>query len=265
MKIKYRTWWKAIPPKTIKLEIPGWAGNDREHTNGAVAQPWHCLPFIEGSTYGLELIYPFDTETHVTNVNGEIKFEGDFKDECVWSKEPTPPFSFFANGHYGFTSSLDMSWPEDHVLRLEPHPRFFTDTTGNCPIAVPGHLQSWWCKIFFVVFKSPKPGETHIFRKDEPYAQVLIIPKKPTYEIEKMSEEEIVERCAIEKKIGELKHLIAKNTWTDDKGHQFDDKYKQLASVYNKYGFAGIKEMLLPKEAPAPTKKPKMIGRFIKK
>jgi hypothetical protein len=62
-------------------------------------------------------------------------------------------------------------------VRTEPHPRFYTDTTGTVPIAVPALLRTeWWPMISFVVFKSPAEGETHIFRPGEPMLQILILP-----------------------------------------------------------------------------------------
>src|SRR6185436_6341020 len=60
--LKYRTWFKGTPPRQIKLEVPGWSGDK----NWDVGQAWHCKPYNDGSTYGLELLYPFDTECTVS-------------------------------------------------------------------------------------------------------------------------------------------------------------------------------------------------------
>lgn len=238
MIIKYRTWFKGIPPRKIKLQIPGWAGDSLDHQNGAKPQPWHCQPFVDGSTYGLELIYPFNSECIVKKINGEVKFLGNFKGENPWNadEDNTPPFSTFAPNHYGFTSSLDIMPPIDYVSRIEPHPRFFTDTTGTVPIAVTGHIQHWWPKIFFVAFKSPLEGQEHIFRKDEPYAQVIFLPRKADYQLQEMSPKEKTEREIMDRKIALHRDKIANHTWRDHLGNQFDDKYKQLSSLYAKYG-----------------------------
>lgn len=245
MKIKYRIWNKGIPPKPIKLQISGWAGDFSKQTDGAKPQPYFCIPWLEGSTYGLELIYPFDAETRVKNVDGQIIFDANFtKEECYWSDSPTPPFSCFAEGHYGFTSSLDIQAPKDHVVRLEPHPRFFVDSTGTVPIAVPGHIQPWWPKIFFVVFKAPHIGQTHIFRKNEAYAQILIVPKKMNYEIEPMSHEEQVHRTCQADKISKYSKILSKSQWIDGNGNTFDDKYKQLMRNYNTGGSKQIERLL---------------------
>lgn len=169
---------KDLPPRPIKLQIPGWAGHDLDHGGGAVPQPWHCPPFVDGSTYGLELVYPFEADCHVSIRNGELHISREFEEELHPSMQE-PPFKQFAPGHYGFTSSLDLLVPDDMVVRVESHPRFFTDTTGTCPCAVPGHIHTaFWPRIFFVVFKAPWPGQTHVFRKGEPYAQILVLPAR---------------------------------------------------------------------------------------
>lgn len=246
LEVKYRTWYKAIPPKRIKLEVPGWAGDSHGHSDGDKPQPWHCPPFVDGSTYGLELIYPFQAECRVTRRNGKVEFNGDFAGEAPWGSDTDngPPFSSFAPGHYGFTSSLDILPPEDYCIRVEPHPRFFTDTTGTCPIAVSGHLQRWWARIFFVAFKSPREGEEHIFRYGEPYAQALVVPTKVTYDIKEMSEDEKLKRRIREQTISDHSKHIAKNVWKDHVGNTFDDKYKQMKSAHKKNGEEGIDNLL---------------------
>ena len=74
IKLKYRSLFKGLSPKPIKLEIPGWAGEQNKHTNGDKPQPWHCPPFIEAATYGLELCYPFETECRVKNTIFQFNF-----------------------------------------------------------------------------------------------------------------------------------------------------------------------------------------------
>ena len=262
MKAKFRTWYKAIPPKPIKLQIPGWAGEHKNHSDGCTPQPWHCVPFVEGSTYGFELLYPFDTETIVKFDGSKVIFEGNFTNESVWNETGEPPFTAFAPTHYGFTSSLDIQAPEGHVIRLESHPRFYTDRTGTVPIVVPGHIYPWWSRIFFVVFKTPLLGETHIFRKDEPYAQFIIIPEKQNCELIKMTFDESHAREQLESKISKYSAKLAKNIWTDYKGNTFNDKYKCLASLVAKEGSEAIQEKIDSFENKTPVK---IIGRYVKK
>ncbi len=245
IKLQVRKWFKGSLPERTKLEIPGWAGDSHDHSDGAKPQPFHCVPFLEAATYGLSLTYPFNTTCYVKNIDGKVTFEGE------WDKEPAPdgvtfpPFMTFAPGHYGFTSSLDIKCPKDYIIRIEPHPRFYTDSTGTAPVTVCGHIQGdWWPKVFFVVFRSPRPDETHIFRHNEPYAQILILPKKVSYEITEMTREESIKRSARDEKIKKYSKKIAKNSWSDYLNNGFDDKYKVLASIYAKEGEEGVDRFL---------------------
>lgn len=260
--LKYRSWYQGQQPRPIRLQIPGWSGEPNHHQNGDVPQPWHCIPFVEASTYGLELLYSFDTECHVKMVEGEVKFFGDFSEEG--NKIPkiiTPPFSSFAPGHFGMTSCLDIEVPEDFIIRIEPHPRYYTDETYTVPLAIPGHLNtSMWPKIFFVVFKNPMPGQTYIFKKDEPYAQILILPRKIDYDIREMTSAEISVRSLMEEKIENHNKKISKNSWSDYKGNNFDDKYKILNNIFKKEGKEGVRVFL--KEL---AEKPQQVGKTIKK
>ena len=242
--VQWRTNHKGLPPAPIKLQLPGWAGTDLRHDDGATPQPWHCPPFVDGSTYGLELIYPFDAECAVTLRDGRLHFAMDFASDMHPSMGD-PPFKAFAPRHYGFTSSLDLLVPEDMVVRVEPHPRYFTDDTRSCPCAVPGHIHSAvWPRIFFVVFKSPSPGETHVFRKGEPYAQILIVPRKVRYDVQPMSSEEARARELSSGYIDECGDQLAKNSWVSADGQRFNDKYKVLESAFLKRGRTGVDEVL---------------------
>ncbi len=244
--LKYRTWHQGEPPRPIRLQIPGWAGQHNEHKNGDIPQPWHCVPFVEGSTYGLELLYTFDTECHVQNINGEIKFIGDFtKENNSLPSVILPPFSTFAPGHFGMTSCLDILVPDGYVLRLEPHPRYYTDETYTVPLAIPGHLNTnMWPKIFFVVFKNPMPGQTYVFRKGEPYAQILVVPRKVNYEITEMTSTEQSARGLLDDAIQTYCKKFVENDWHDHKGNNFDDKYKILNQIYVRKGTDGVKEFM---------------------
>jgi hypothetical protein len=263
--VKYRTWHLGAHPSPIKLQIPGWSGKDRNHGDGATPQPWHCPPFVEGSTYGHELIYPFKSECCVTRRHGQVFFEGDFSGEdwnmneqgnTINGQEPkktTPPMMSFAPGHYGMSSSLDMEPPEGYVIRTEPHPRFFTDETGTVPCLLTGHIQRWWSRIFFVVFKAPREGETHIFRAGEPYGQVLFVPQKNDVEFIPFTEEERIEREGRDRRISEHGSKIATRSWSATPQLTFDDKYKVLSKAYTKGGYSEVDNTISNKISSAST------------
>lgn len=242
--VRYRTWYKGLPPQPIKLKIPGWAGDSHGHKDGDKPQPWHCIPFVESSTYGLELIYPYDTEVQIVTKDGKTDFIGDLEKErpedTTW-----PPFSMFAPGHYGFTSSVDLIGPPDHSVRIECHPRYFTDTTWQTPCVVPGHIQSeWWPRIFFIVFKAPPEGQKHVFRKGQGYAQLFFVPRKVTYDVMPMTHDEMLYRLNLERKIMDLEDNISDHAWTDHIGNRFNDKYKVLQRAFTKGGLQAVEELL---------------------
>jgi len=238
--LKYRTWFKGEAPRHTKLEIPGWAG-ERTRDSG---QPHHCKPFIDGSVYGVELIYPFDTECKVTTKNNELVFEGDFtkeKGDQKWER----PFSSFAPGHFGFTSSVDLMTEEGYGIMLLPHPRYYTDRTGTVPLVVSGIIESdFWPKVFFVVFKSPLEGQTYIFRKGEGYAKVIVVPKTVQYNVIPMTQEEIKIRSEMDKILSDHNEQISTNTWKTLKGEQFDNKYKNLSKIAKKSGAEAVYDHL---------------------
>src|SRR5437763_10423661 len=181
LEIKYRAEGKALPPRPIRVAIGDWGGSaERKKENGSEPEPWHCPAFVDAYTHGFELLYQYETECHVLNTNGQVVFQ--------WSRESEPgginPRVDFTLSNppppteYLFSTSLDIQVPPGYVLRIEPHPRFYRDETETVAPAVCGQVQSdWWPKKLFVVFKNPPPGQRHIFRKGEPYAQALCIPR----------------------------------------------------------------------------------------
>jgi len=244
LKIKYATYSKATPPQPIRVKTPGWAGTPDKMEDGSPGQPWHCLPFVEASTYGLELIYPFETECQVVNDNGLVRIDWDFSKEPggdVTGAEFTTFHPKEASKHYLFTTRIDVQAPAGHVIRTEPHPRFFTDDTQTCPLAVIGHLQTeWWPRKLFVVFKVPPPGHRHIFRKGEAYAQIIFVPKRAGYELEKLTPEEEAQRRKMDGEIEMARLQIADNVWHNSSGYQLSNHYKILAAAFVRDGQVGV-------------------------
>lgn len=264
--ITYRSWDQGIAPRPIKLQIPGWSGDKNDHKDGDIPQPWHCTPFVEGATYGLELLYPFESDLHITMVDGNLKFTGDFTEDSKRVPQlPIPPFSIFAPGHFGMSSCLDIKVPEGYVLRTEPHPRFYTDHTNTVPCCIPGHLNTaWWPKIFFIVFKNPLPSQTLIFRKNEPMCQILIVPQKASYDIQPMSAQEAHHRNFRDDTLGKYANKISTRNWHDYANHLFDDKYKVLNNIFLKKGVDGVDKFFESIDAEALQPKPmKFKTRFI--
>lgn len=241
--IKYRTSGKALPPKPIRMKIPGWSGAPVKRKNGSEPQPWHCPPFADAATYGLEFVYPYDNECHVVNDGGKFRIEWNYRNETgiqLTGQEfdfffPHPPsFYFFATG-------TDLQAPPGHVIRVQPHPRFFTDATNTVAPAVCGHVQTeWWPKKMFIVFKVPAPGQRHVFRKGEPYVQLFAVPHRVPYEAVRMTPEEAAERTRLEQDITTSASHIARNVWHNPSGQEFKDHYKVMGRAFARKGFEGV-------------------------
>ena len=226
--VKYRLFEPRLMPRRTKLEVPGWAGKSEPRRDGSHEYAWHCMPFAEGAQYGIELFYPYDNELHVTTRDGKLLLEGD------WGPAPDgglqwPPFRNFGDNFYTYQLLLDLKVPKGMAIRTEPHPRFYTDATGTVPIAVPALVRNWWPMVFFAVFKAPAEGGTHIFRPNEPFAQIIVIPEEALFELEPMNEEESAERELQARRIyANRPNLSGDTEWLSSTDTVFDGTYRHL-------------------------------------
>ena len=227
--IKYRTIQPGLKPRRTKLEVPGWGGKPEPRRDGSHEYPWHCVPFSEGAQYGIELFYPYDNELHVTNLGGKVHLEGDFGPDPGTGLQ-WPPFRSFGSGYYTYQILIDLKVPDDTAVRIEPHPRLYTDPTDSVPLAVPALLRtSWWPMISFVVFKTPPQGQTHVFRSGEPFIQMLFVPAEPQFDLLEMTEEEAAEREMRARRIHASRETLSKDTWwTSSTDTVFDGTYRHI-------------------------------------
>ena len=148
--VKYRLHGNRIPPRPIKLEIPGWGGAQQPRADGSHEQPWHCTPFSESARYGVELLYPFAEELRVSKVRGRVRLQADWGEpvdpDMMW-----PPFRPFGEDYYSFEiRARHIEVPFGWAIRTEPHPRNFTDQSNSTPVAVPALIRTeWWPMMFF--------------------------------------------------------------------------------------------------------------------
>ena len=228
--IKYRLHGTRPPPRPIKMAVPGWAGAREPRADGSHEQPWHCAPFAESATYGLELVYPFDEELRVTSVDGQVQLDADWREpadaELMW-----PPFSTFGEDYYSYQIALDLQVPAGWAIRTEPHPRYFTDPTNTTPLAVPALIRTeWWPMMFFCIFKAPPPGTVHIFRKDEPFISLIALPSEPDLQLVAMGEEEEAQREMRSRRLAKSRDDLALGTkWHSSTNTIFDATYRNMA------------------------------------
>jgi hypothetical protein len=230
-KVKYRTSVEGLRPRRTKVEVPGWGGKSEPRENGSHEQPWHCVPFTESARYGIELFYPYDHELRVSTHKGQLVLDGDFGPDPGTGVQ-WPPFRSFGAAYYTYQILLDLKVEPGMAIRTEPHPRFYTDPTDTVPIAVPALLRNWWPMMFFMVFKTPAPGRTHIFRAGEPFAQIIIIPEEVDFELVEMDSTEAAERELQARRIYESRATRGKKTqWTSSTDTVFDGTYRHILSA----------------------------------
>ncbi len=220
--VKYRSINPALQPRRTRMDVPGWGGDQQPRQTGAHEQPWHCIPFTEAARGGLEIPYAHEDETRVSVVDGNLRFDGD--------PDPSrPPFRSFGRDYYTYQLLLDLKVEPGFALKVEVHPRFFTDATNTVPIAVPAVIRHWWPMINFVVFKTPSPGQTHVFRPGEPMLAISIIPADEKLELMEMGEEEAAERELMSRRIHASRETLSADTqWTSSTDTVFDGTYRRL-------------------------------------
>jgi hypothetical protein len=238
--IKYRLIDPRLRPRRTKMEMPGWAGTAQPRKDGSHEQVWHCMPFTEGAQYGIEVFYPYDNELRVTKRSGKVELLGDFGPDpgtgLNW-----PPFRAFGANFYTYQLLLDLNAGPETAVRTEPHPRYYTDPNDEVPLAVPALLRTnWWPMISFVVFKAPPEGRTHVFRKDEPFMQMIFVPVEPQFELVPMDEEEAAEREMRGRRIHASRDTLSKETaWVSSTDTVFDGTYRHILRAAKTQAKAG--------------------------
>lgn len=227
--VKYRLFEPRLNPRRTRMEVPGWSGQPEPRKDGSHEYGWHCMPFVEGAQYGIEVFYPYDNELRVTRRDGRVVLESD------WGPDPEtgvnwPPFRSFGDDYYTYQLLLDLKVPDDMAVRTEPHPRFYTSATDDVPLAVPALLRtSWWPIISFVVFKTPPEGRVHVFRPGEPFMQILFLPADPQIDLVPMDEDEAAEREMRSRRIHASRETLGKaSMWTSSTNTVFDGTYRQI-------------------------------------
>jgi len=247
LSIKYRLQGKALPPRPLRASAqvdapPAADANPAARTAGT----WQCPVFVEGSSHGVELLYPYDTACEVVNEDGELRFiwhaggaPGDGIDPEAFERSKTSP-----DQTYLFNTMLDLQAPQGYVLRIEPHPRCLANRDDTCPTALYGHVETeWWPKHLRVGFQVPPRGRRHVFRKGEPYARVVFIPKDD-FELVPMTPEEETVRHRLAVQIGLTKSLIGKDLWVSASGGAVNDHYEVLSRAYERDGVNAVEGII---------------------
>lgn len=229
--VKFRSYDPRLRPRRTRLEVPGWAGQPEPRADGSHEYPWHCVPFVEAARAGLELCFPYAEELRVSTRDGALTFE-DGAGRPLPPGGGGPPFRSFGREYFTYQSCVDLKVDPTHAIKVETHPRFYTDRTGTAPIAVPAVLRAWWPMINFLVFKAPPEGGTHVFRPGEPFVLITVVPAEQAVEVVDMPEAEAAERELQSRRIHASRAtLSADSLWTSSTRTIFDGTYRRLSGA----------------------------------
>ena len=165
----------------------------------------------------------------MSKTGGRVALDGDFGPDPMTGVQ-WPPFRSFGEEYYTCQLLLDLKVADDMAVLTQPHPRFYTSSADDVPLAVPALLRtSWWPMISFAVFKAPPEGRTHVFRPGEPFMQLLIVPAEPEFELMPMGEEEAAERELRDRRIYASRDSLGQaSRWTSSTHTVFDATYRNL-------------------------------------
>ena len=96
--------------------------------------------------------------------------------------------------------------------------------------AVPALLRtSSWPMISFVVFTAPPEGRTDVFRRGDPFMQMIFVLAEPEFEQAAMTEAEAAERKLLDRRIHDSRETLVKDsTWTSSTRTVFDGTYRNI-------------------------------------
>ncbi|CAE6866898.1 hypothetical protein R69658_07913 [Paraburkholderia aspalathi] len=243
MRIAYRKIYDVLEPRRTRLEVPGWSGEATHE----VPQPWHCKPFTDAGTYGLELRFSWKTPCQVSLKRGHPEWTGDLSAELP-PNAPSDwhPFSVFSPGFFGFSPLLDLQVPDGMGLFVLPHPRCLMDTSRTAPIAIPGIIEThWWPRPFFLVFKAPTARQRIKFKYGDPIAQLVVVPLNENYELEEMSTELAVLRNRRALTLASSGAVFSNKIVEYQEGYpSFNNKYKALCQQARTKGVGHVATLL---------------------
>ena len=227
--VKYRLTEPNLFPRRTRLEIPGWAGKPVPRKDGEQEYAFHCVPFSEYVRGGMEVLHPYGEVWVACDKGGNPTFEFSQLGKDPGDGRAWPPFRSFGKMYYTFQLLLDLKVEPGMAVKVETHPRFYTDPTDTTPIAVPALIRSWWPMIFFLVFKTPTAGRKHIFRQGEPFVQFTIVPEEYDFVLAEMGDEEAAERELQSRRIYAARSTITKDSeWTSATNTVFDGSYRRI-------------------------------------
>jgi hypothetical protein len=222
MKIRYEPLFKSFPALSgVKPWIPA---RDRElaRESPPPALPLHCKPWLDASSHGLLLRFPYKATVTITDTG---RHPPDIRISPASAERVYSRMAYsFAEDHFGLSSGY---W-----LKTDPGVGTFTNHLPygypSKGILVPGLVETWrFPKNLFIVFKSPEPGGSITFEYEDPLCVLIPVVCEPVVG-EPMSAEDIQEFQAQREHWHEYLAEHPELYWTAREGETFTHLYKVL-------------------------------------
>jgi len=209
--------------RNTEIQVPGWAGKE---TNDS-CQFWHIRQFVDCAEYGAELVY-----------------EGD---EICIDETVRLPFRQLSDQLYFLKTDVIIVSPLHYDLLIMPHYRYYTDDEWATPLSVPCRIQAdWYPKSLTINFRMPPKGHKHIFRSQEPYAQLLLVPRQQ-YKPVALLPSELNDIQGKQKFLSEHGSEYITRKWKTAHDVEQDNLYNVLASLAEK---SKLPDSIKPKKKP---------------
>ncbi len=168
MRLKYRPLFDNFPPLQRVKPIIAAEHRHRAKQSPPPALPLHCKPWVDASSYGVLLTFPYKT---TLTIYGRPDASPTFTMSPASTQLIYGPLGqMFSKEHFSLGSGY---W-----FKTDPGVGIFTnhlpDGYQSRSRLVPGLVECWrYPKRLFVVFRAPAPGETIKFEYGDPLCVLM--------------------------------------------------------------------------------------------
>jgi hypothetical protein len=220
VKIKYKARFDSFP--TLQRVKPSVPDHYRQlaRQSPPPALPTHCKPWVDASSYGLLLTYPYQATLTVV---------GQENARAVYTMTPPssrlvygPIAQMLTNEHFSFESGYWFKTDPEIGIYTNHLPPGYT-TPGHL---IPGLVECWrYPKRLFVVFEVPQPGESISFRFGDPLCVLMPVITEPVVG-EVMTDDELQDVLDRNARWDDYLTEHPELKWTSADGVEFNHMYK---------------------------------------
>lgn len=190
--------------------------------------PFHCKPWVDGSTAGWTLFYGFLTPLTIVGLaDGQVRIDG--IDQLQAETRAIQQAHVFAKGLFSLSTGYKLhTSPGMVTLLISPS----QPPAGYEPLTAVVETD-WFPKDIFLAVKAPAEGETIELEYKSELARAIVVPRQDTTQAVAMDDAEVEAIMA-----SEAEYLEAQRTtptrWRAATGDEFTHLYKQRSREYRR-------------------------------